>query len=65
RKNETLRKNPWIRYGSLLLAVSICLSTVFLKQHSVIDVAGAALMAIAFYPLAYAGSTQSERRTAY
>lgn len=65
RKNETLRKNPWIRYGSLLLAVSICLSTVFLKQHSVIDVAGAALMAIAIYPLAYAGSTQRERRTAY
>lgn len=65
RKNETLRKNPWIRYGSLLLAVSICLSTVFLKQHSVIDVAGAALMAIAIYPLAYAGNAERERRTAY
>ena len=65
RKNETLHNNPWIHYGSLILAVTICLATVFLKQHSTIDVAGAAVMAIAFYPLAYAGSTQNERRTAY
>lgn len=33
-----LRAHPWIRYGSLLLSISIVLSTMFLKQHSIIDV---------------------------
>ena len=42
--NEGLRKKPLIRYGSFVLMVSIILSTVFLKQHSVLDlIAGVAL----------------------
>ncbi len=33
-----LRKTVWLPVGGIILAVSICLSTVFLKQHSVVDV---------------------------
>ena len=33
-----LRKTVWMPIGGIILAVLICLSTVFLKQHSVIDV---------------------------
>ena len=65
RKSEQLQKYRGLRLASFLLAASICLSTVFLKQHSVIDVAGAILLAIGVYPLAYAGSTQNERKTVF
>lgn len=54
-----LRRNPWIkehRYISVLsfiAALSIVLSTVFLKQHSLWDVFGALFMAACFYPIFY------------
>lgn len=48
-KSESLKKYPWVRAGSAILMVSICLSTVFLKQHSVIDMVGAAIMAYVIY----------------
>lgn len=62
-KSRELRKYPWVRVGSFVLAAAICLSTVFLKQHSVLDVAGAMLLCTAIYPLAYAGSAEHERKT--
>lgn len=37
-KSKELRKYPCLQGGTLLLSVLICLSTVFLKQHSVTDV---------------------------
>jgi len=37
----------------LILTVLICLSTVFLKQHSVIDVAAALFLSFVFYPVAF------------
>ena len=43
-----------------ILMVAICMATVSLKQHSVLDVAGAILLSAAIYPLVYAGSTQEE-----
>lgn len=33
-----LRKTIWMPIGGIVLAILICLATVFLKQHSVIDV---------------------------
>ena len=33
-----LRRTVWLPVGGIILAVLICLSTVFLKQHSVVDV---------------------------
>ena len=47
---QALRGHKTVHRLSLILCVSICLSTVFLKQHSVIDVAGAViLMAVMHY----------------
>lgn len=64
-KSEALRKQPKIQAVSFILAVLICLSTVFLKQHSVLDVAGALLLGTAVYPLAYGGSDARERKTVF
>ncbi len=52
-KNEQLKKNPFILWGSFILAVLIILSTVFIKQHSVLDIFGAIAIAIPFYFIAY------------
>lgn len=51
--NQTLKKNKPLIIISFILMVSICLSTVFLKQHSVVDgIAGIAL-SIFMYKLVY------------
>lgn len=45
-----------VRYGSAFLMVSIILSTMFLKQHSVFDVVTGIIMAVTMYLLVYSGS---------
>lgn len=45
-----------VRYGSAFLMVSIILSTMFLKQHSVFDVVTGIIMAVTMYMLVYSGS---------
>lgn len=52
-RSETLGKNRVVCGLSLVLAVSICLSTVFLKQHSAADVIGAAVLAFLLYQVVY------------
>lgn len=52
-KSELLRKNRFIRTGSAVLMVLICLATVFLKQHSVIDGVGSIVMAYVVYWIVY------------
>lgn len=51
--NETLKKNKILMAGSFILMVSICLSTVFLKQHSVLDGLGGIALSILMYKLVY------------
>lgn len=51
--SQALREKVRVRRGSFLLMVAICLSTVVLKQHSVIDVAGAVVLAYVVYPFVY------------
>ena len=51
--NKTLTERKVIHYGSLVLGISIILATMFLKQHSVIDVTLAACMATLLYPVVY------------
>lgn len=51
--SKRLQKIKWVRRGSLMLMIAICLSTVVLKQHSVIDVTGAFVLAYAMNPLVY------------
>ena len=46
-RSQILAKYRFLRLGSLLLTISICLATMFLKQHSIIDVCGAFLMSYA------------------
>lgn len=62
-KSESLRKHPVILHGSLILAILICMATVFLKQHSIVDVAGAGLLAYALYPLVYGTQNASDDET--
>lgn len=56
-KSAGLEKYKGLRIGSLLLCVSIILSTVFIKQHSVFDVATAFIMAAVMYGLVYHSDT--------
>lgn len=46
-------RRPVVRWGIIALAAAICLSTLFLKQHTVLDVAGglvlSALVAVPLY----------------
>ena len=45
-RSQILAKYRFLRLGSLLLTISICLATMFLKQHSIIDVCGAFLIGL-------------------
>lgn len=54
-----LKKNhPWVVRSSFVLCVSIVLSTMFLKQHTVIDVVGALLLNAVTYYLVYQPNIQ-------
>ena len=52
-RSQYLKDCRWIRPVSLVIAVSVCLSTVFLKQHSVVDVIGGMVLAYVLYPMIY------------
>lgn len=52
-KSKRLRNHPIIVGSSFCLMVSICLSTVFLKQHSVFDGVCAIVLAIFMYLIVY------------
>lgn len=58
RKSEKLRNNKPVHYGAFILTTLIVLSTMFLKQHSVIDVVSAFAMAYFLYRLVYTPSEQ-------
>lgn len=51
--SRELRKNRPVRIASFLLMVSIILSTLFLKQHSIFDVVTAFGLVLVAYPLVY------------
>lgn len=52
-KSEVLKNNKKVRVGSGILMVSICLSTVFIKQHSIIDFFAAVILSAFMYYIAY------------
>lgn len=52
-KNERLHKIIWLRWSTDVLTGLICLSTVFLKQHSVVDIFGAIALNIVMYVIIY------------
>ncbi|MGI6056723.1 MAG: phosphatase PAP2 family protein [Bilifractor sp.] len=57
---KALKKYRGLRIGTFVLAFLIILSTMFLKQHSVYDVAGGIFMSIIFYRLIYQPEEISE-----
>ncbi len=52
-KSKHLKKYRWVQISSVILATLIVLSTMFLKQHSVIDVIGGIVLAAIIYPFVY------------
>ncbi|NLK03981.1 MAG: phosphoesterase [Clostridiales bacterium] len=53
RKSERLQTIKWVQVTSFILTVSISMSTVFLKQHSILDVFGAIILSIIMYAIVY------------
>lgn len=57
-KSSLMLKHPRLKWASFVSMILICMSTVFLKQHSILDMFGGIALAIAlygpiFYPEAY------------
>ena len=52
-RSRHLKEKRLIRAGALVLTILICLSTVFLKQHSCFDVICAGLLALVMYFAVY------------
>lgn len=61
--NQKLARNKAVRIGSFILCVSIILSTVFIKQHSVFDVLTAFVMATVMYVAVYQADIVSALQT--
>lgn len=59
-RTKALRAHRGIRLASLCLCVLICLSTMFLKQHSGLDVFTACMMAYVIYGAVYEPVTAEE-----
>lgn len=56
--SQELRRKKWICPATLVLTVSIVLATMFLKQHSVVDVTAGLIMAWVLYVLIYEPAPQ-------
>ncbi len=61
-RNEKLKNHPIIQISSFILMVLICMATVFLKQHSIVDVFGGCIMAYVLYYVVYGYGYSVERR---
>lgn len=63
-RSDGLKKYPVIQWSSFVLMVLICMATVFLKQHSVVDVLGGCIMAYILYYVVYGYGYGFERKKA-
>lgn len=61
-RSAALKKYTALRMGSFVLMVSICLATVFLKQHSAFDGLGSLAMAYVMYQFVYEDSYAASRK---
>ena len=61
-RNATLKKYKWISPVSFILMVLICLSTVFLKQHSAFDIITGVMLGFIMYMLVYARSDYKQHQ---
>ncbi len=62
-KSKTIHKKSVIRPCTVVLTILICLSTVFLKQHSVLDVIGGIVLACVMYTFVYLLDYRAIRRS--
>ena len=62
--SERLQEKHWLHRASFIAMTAICLSTVFLKQHSVIDGLASITMAYCLYDVIYGHVYESSRRRA-
>ena len=60
--SERLKKYRSVQIGSFVLMVSICLATVFLKQHSAFDGLGAVMMAYVMFQFIYTDGYVTSRK---
>ena len=51
--SNALKEKKWLRGGTLVLTIAICLSTMFLKQHSIIDVFWGLVLSLVMYWISY------------
>ena len=63
--SRELRQKTWVRVGTLGMTAAIVLSTMFLKQHSVVDVACAMTLAWVMYELIYQTEPRPKRQLAH
>lgn len=61
--SQALQKRRGVHWASFILMAAICLSTVCLKQHSVVDVIGATILAWVMFPFVYGTERVEGRRT--
>lgn len=61
-RNERLRRMKYVRLASFILMVSICLATVFLKQHSAFDGLGSIVMVCIMFQFVYADDYADGRK---
>lgn len=52
-RSDWVRRHKIVDISSLILCISICMSTVLIKQHSLTDVIGAVILMIIMYILVY------------
>lgn len=62
--SERLKRLKPVRMASFILMVSICLATVFLKQHSAFDGLGSIVMVCIMFQFVYADDYVSNRKKA-
>ena len=61
RQSEKLKKIKWLQWSAFVLTVLICMSTVFLKQHSVLDVIGGLVLSLILYVVIYVPSREANK----
>ncbi len=60
--SERLKKHRLLQTGSFLVTLSICLATVFLKQHSAFDGLGSLVMAYIMFQFVYSDTYVPSRK---
>lgn len=63
--SDVFKHKRLVHIGSYILAIAICMSTVLLKQHSIIDVFWGCVLGIVLYPLSYRSMLDSEANGEY